>query len=365
LFLSFFPGIDLITCLVTIPFTIAYELLQYHLVYDLVCKTYMFLITSTIPFSAYIMVGIAVDRYLCICHPLLQVFTVSRVKLVISLLTIPAMVFGILTALSFGTSRYESATFSINRTYAGSMLNKSEMLDRGSVYTIYVGKRDATIEIHHMNSQRIQKKENQHILRIKTFIYYGTCTTNGVFSNQFLAIYTKVHALNFMISFIIVVVLYVLIYKSIITRRAEKEARRNKNYVYTAGRDAGLEDGNVTEETEFTQRIFGGRFSSCGKAQDSPTNDKMHDLSSNATTMTTFSPEMYMANIKTALMLLVVTTVFMVAFLPSLLMANNVLPKNLTVFYGHYIYHVTNPFIYAFMNQNFRDDLRKLLSSAC
>ena len=567
-----FPGIDFITCLVTIPFTVVYELLQYRLVYDVICKTYMFLITSTVPFSAYIMVGIAVDRYLCICHPLLQVFTVSRVKLVISLLTIPAMAFGTLTALSFGTSSYESATYSINHNYPNTngsavtfnnsnfgvdaslhgSFSENESIIRGkntmrfrainlvppsrsstssfsfenfssarppvvdsTVVKVHVGEHD-TIEIHHVNSEPKLNGNSQRFLRFKTFLYHGTCTTNGLFSDQFLATYTKVHALNFMIAFIIVVVLYVLIYKSIITRRAEKEARRNKNYVYTPGRGAGVEDGHVTEETEFTQKAFGDRFSSCGKTHDSPRSDKMNDLTSHTTTITTFCPEptvaqdqagtvkdvdthnspealhedgsgnktingsqnlpedglvktdegsqlkaeerplirqhnpaaeiknsnqdsennrcpssapapetrgrssrrfpfhnpraskekhkrnaagdkrdagykrvsvssslkhkdansikrkrpcnkhqMYMANIKTALMLLVVTTVFMVAFLPSLLMANNILPKNLTVFYGYFIYHVTNPFIYAFMNQNFRDDLKKILSAAC
>ncbi|GFS24521.1 orexin receptor type 2-like [Elysia marginata] len=584
-----YPGIDFITCLVTIPFTVVFELLQYRLMYDIFCKTYMFLITSTVPFSAYIMVGIAVDRYLCICHPLLQVFTVSRVKIVIFLLTIPAMTFGTLTALSFGTASYEPATYLINHTYArtndsGTMGNESDgyaststpfhkdvfltpsskslnlepskkettfgdIFRTTSVSVLFTNTRNhssssssklsasgsSVLKAHVANSggENIQhlvsenhkdvetklEDESPQVLRIKTFLYHDTCTTNGRFSDQFLSTYRKVHALNFMIAFIIVVVLYILIYKSIITRRAEKEARRNKNFVYLPDRGAGLEDRHVTEETDFTQKAFGGKFSPGNKTHDSSRQDKLNDPTSNVT-ITTINPEptvlleqegtakeenfvkesadsreadadnnqlkngsqtlnenrfdkpdeepqllaeekplipvlpndplsdkncpqaqkskgsnsnspatpdargrssrrfqshnpraskvkhkrnaaavktdatgykrvstsgsgkhkdansvkrkrpcnkhqMYMANIKTALMLLVVTTVFMVAFLPSLLMANKILPINLTVFYGYFIYHVANPFIYAFMNQNFRDDLKKILATAC
>ena len=591
----------------------------------------MFLITSTVPFSAYIMVGIAVDRYLCICHPLLQVFTVARVKLVISLLTIPAMTFGILTALSFGTYTYEDTTFVFDHNYssaaaaATTMMNVSgegggvmaahdvnggdpvpffrypvdagngngKRLDevfsnslfqngggasydkdmitkdafgaadpsptKGSLLhdVLFTASRNLSLVGHPaltsgVAESRIGRKETgeqenamysggqnaefemitPHVLRIKTLVYHDVCTINGVFfSTRFLEIYGKIHALNFIIAFIIVVVLYILIYKSIITRRADKEARRNKNYVYTPGRDARDEDGGMTEETDFTHKHFGGG----GKTHPSPPNEKLRELASSATTVTTASPElisvppdhqksavkdgdivtsfeevdngkhsdeaqspqspgengvvkdaedeshlqseerplipqrnpslsngalatpprgdsgdahttntatgptpqdpkgrssrkfqshnpraskekhkrnaagdkrdkrdrrdvgykkvsasssvkqkdgssaansikrkrpcnkhqMYLANIKTALMLLVVTTVFMVAFLPSLLMANHILPLNLTIFYGYFIYHVANPFIYAFMNQNFRDDLKKIVAAAC
>lgn len=68
------------------------------------------------------------------------------------------------------------------------------------------------------------------------------------------------------------------------------------------------------------------------------------------------------ANIKTAFMLFIVTLVFLIAFLPALLMANGLIPIKLIVFYGYFIYNVANPFIYAFMNQNFREDLKKIVS---
>nr|KAG5710015.1 hypothetical protein BaRGS_030091 [Batillaria attramentaria] len=54
---------DFITCVAVIPFTIASVAVDSHLRYDFVCKAYNFLITCSVPLSAFIMVAIAVDRY--------------------------------------------------------------------------------------------------------------------------------------------------------------------------------------------------------------------------------------------------------------------------------------------------------------
>jgi cholecystokinin A receptor/hypocretin (orexin) receptor 2 len=40
----------------------------------------MFFITSNVPFAAFIMVAIAVDRYLCICHPFRHLMNAQRAK---------------------------------------------------------------------------------------------------------------------------------------------------------------------------------------------------------------------------------------------------------------------------------------------
>ena len=68
--------VDLITCIVVVPYTMYMEYSAFRMRHDVVCMTYHFLITSNIPFSALVMVAIAVDRYLCICHPLLRAIDV-------------------------------------------------------------------------------------------------------------------------------------------------------------------------------------------------------------------------------------------------------------------------------------------------
>jgi len=58
-----------------------------------------------------------------------------------------------------------------------------------------------------------------------------------------------------------------------------------------------------------------------------------------------------MANLRTAVMLFVVTVVFVITFLPAFLMALKLIPYNIIVFYFYFANNVANPFIYSFMNQ--------------
>ena len=62
IFILTLAGTDLFTCLVTIPFTIAMEQLEFNTDSDLVCKVYQFLVMTTVPFSAVVIIAIAVDR---------------------------------------------------------------------------------------------------------------------------------------------------------------------------------------------------------------------------------------------------------------------------------------------------------------
>jgi len=61
-----------------------------------------FLIACNIPFSLFIMVAIAVDRYLCICRPLTRVLTVHRAKLTVVVLALCAGAVGVCVALMYG-----------------------------------------------------------------------------------------------------------------------------------------------------------------------------------------------------------------------------------------------------------------------
>jgi len=71
-----------------------------------------------------------------------------------------------------------------------------------------------------------------------------------------------------------------------------------------------------------------------------------------------------MANLRTAAMLFVVTAVFVVTFLPASLISLRVMPYHIYVFYLYFVNNVANPFIYSFMNKNFRDQLYPLFCGA-
>ena len=68
----------------------------------------------------------------------------------------------------------------------------------------------------------------------------------------------------------------------------------------------------------------------------------------------------FLANIRTAMMLFVVTLVFTACFMPAWLMASQLLTFQPIVFYSHFLYNVANPVIYAFMNQSFRKELKRV-----
>ncbi|CAL8070184.1 unnamed protein product [Calicophoron daubneyi] len=65
-------------------------------------------------------------------------------------------------------------------------------------------------------------------------------------------------------------------------------------------------------------------------------------------------------NLKTAAMLFVVAILYIVTFLPAMLMVNELISLNLPIFYLYYANNAMNPVIYGFMNPNFRADIRQL-----
>ena len=64
-------------------------------------------------------------------------------------------------------------------------------------------------------------------------------------------------------------------------------------------------------------------------------------------------------NLKTALMLFVVTLVFVVTYMPAFIMVLLGEPNRI-VHNFYFANNVANPIIYSFMNQNFRDDLNRI-----
>ncbi|KAL7061759.1 hypothetical protein AAHC03_0810 [Spirometra sp. Aus1] len=66
-------------------------------------------------------------------------------------------------------------------------------------------------------------------------------------------------------------------------------------------------------------------------------------------------------NMKMAGMLFVVAIVYILTFIPAMLMASDIIALFLPVFYMYYVNNAVNPIIYCFMNPNFRADIRTFL----
>jgi len=216
--------------------------------------------------------------------------------------------------------------------------------------------------------------------------------TDAILSNEFALLYQKVYTALFLACLIVVVVLYVLIYQSVLARRTKRQRQKNATLSL------------VTSQTELvtsrppksTAAAYARRsVDNCDDKEGMVVVDE-EALSSYpavllTTAIVTMEPDVSrisyasgrvlvaaapaapracrrnssvtrdrIANIKTAAMLFVVTVVFIVTYLPAFLMALEFIPNNIVIFYIYFANNAANPVIYSFMNQNFRNDVTKL-----
>ena len=337
-FILSLAGTDFLVCLVVVPYTIAAELLNYHFVFDIVCKVYLFCITSNVPLSAFIMVAIAFDRYFCICHPFLRVLTVERAKLSVVCLTVLSFGLGVITALNFGLDYVQTVPVANHSSVSAALDSSNVSSDRSANGTFSSGYSPEPSQADVLN-------ETEVVLYRTVLVRGEICTPNSmILSREFTALYQKVYAALFLVSFITVLVLYALIYRSILLRRRWR-SRRKRMSCYTSVNGA---EQTVVEETQMTA-VNGNsdRSAATGKSATS------RQIAIREKTL--------YANVKTAGMLFVVTIVFIISFLPSWLIGLKMMPFNLILFNIYFLNNVANPFIYAFMNRAFRDDLRQLI----
>lgn len=343
IFIISLAGTDLSVCIIVMPYTMTVEYLDYEIKYDILCKLYLFLITSNVPFSAFIMVAIAVDRYICICHPHWHVLDTRRAKLILFSLIVFSMILGIITALAYGVYQYSTK------------IDEAQLIDRNSTSMTTLNgtnAKDTDLCINkpeHANCTEIAENSincTDDVPLWQFVDYTGVCNPNQlIFTRTFRKTYQKLYAGMFLVAFIVVFVLYILIYKSVLERRSKKMRQRRKTQL------------SLYRETSMTETHL---TMSNGSSRNSVTRREskkaMLDMDG------CIKEKYWLANIRTALMLFVVTLAFIIAFLPSWLMAHRVVPFNPIVFYLYFAYNVSNPIIYAFMNPAFRRELKDLIS---
>lgn len=345
---------DFITCLLIIPFTVTGIYLEFMLTYDLVCKVYQFLITCTVPLSAFIMVAIAVDRYICICHPFVHIMTVKRAKYILYILAGFAVVLGIITSLGNGVYIVEELTVNATEKF-----NVNQTIVTENILV------------------------NQSVV-----IYTGLCyTSTTILPYSFINVYQKVYSSFYLISLLIVMVLYGMIYSSVTKQRAKRRKQKMgvgkkvvNTHCQTDESTIPLNNRNHNQnrdshklKVEMEGEIVSTSISktsstplSANQENGKPTTEG-HPINRNHSRRHDANKERRdhdrLANIKTAVMLFIVTLVFIIAFLPAWLMALQVVHYNIIVFYMYFAYNVANPIIYAFMNKMFRDNLEKMFES--
>ncbi|XP_070207073.1 cholecystokinin receptor type A-like [Littorina saxatilis] len=368
---------DFMTSCLIMPFTMTMELLDYFTVYDSVCKVYFFLITCNVPFAAFIMVAIAVDRYLCICRPHCHVLDSRRSQIGVIFLALISATFGILTALFHGV--YIIETFRVNPE------NETEIMEKvqaGIVKDLFNNRTEVVSENCETHCDEVTDNTTEAYIRdtARTMVdmcqhssmtlYTGQCLSNEIILNSsFRKVYQRAYASMFLVCFVIVFLLYISIYRSVLVLRTKRLRQRQKTNSRLL-RDVSVTDTHqTTAETPLQMplqeaSVQNGGGGGCGNrgggsyemAEMSGEKRKAMLESDNC-----LKEKYLLANIRTAVMLFVVTLVFILAFLPSWLMAHGVVRFHAVVFYFYFAYNVSNPIIYAFMNPTFRKELQEVL----
>lgn len=242
-FILALASIDFVTCIFVIPFTIFVEFEYKKVDNDAVCKIYQFFITSNVPFSAFIMVAIAIDRYLCICRPWVKVINIKVAKRIILCLFMLSLSLGLITSLAYGVYHRKVATKRAWNTTNEDEGARNVTLGRTNAFltnctdVIAVGHSNCLASNPvNMSHRQIPSGDLQSIsdqsnisgalnstLNVNDFVFTGFCIPNEVIlSIKFRRVYQKVYATLFLIAFVIVFILYAWIYKSILSRRSKR-----------------------------------------------------------------------------------------------------------------------------------------------
>lgn len=371
LFIIVLAFVDFITCLAVIPYTIYMEYVEFIIQYDFFCKLYQFLITSNIPFSALIMVAIAIDRYLCICHPFLHAMNICRAKVIIACLALFAITLGVVVALIYSVYSVgfpEIPLPSENYTLIG--LNATTQAMVGDLHKVHINTGiSKTTGFYNLHSNTMGNLTATTMTTGGTIIlsrvyFTGKCAaTELVWSKNFQNHYQKFYMSLFIVCLIIVIILYSLIYKSVLARRSKRQKQKSKSLSMVLSSQATILERNgdstpATEETLLTTVNGDSKVETTVAVKNGPSASSSKEAKSNRKSIR--KDRHRMANLKTAAMLFVVTAVFIVTFIPAYLMALRFINYKMIVFYLYFANNVANPVIYSFMNKNFRDDLRRL-----
>jgi len=379
IFILTLAGTDLFTSMVTMPYTMAVEMLKYDVGHDALCKIYHILMTTTIPFSASVMVAIAVDRYLCIVHPFKNTMTLPRAKISVCVLAIASCCLSLPLSLSYGTYKRENITEDIFQ------MIDSKHHDANSSFSALLIQAVVSNMTYHDGLHSNKTENNTHVYFVRETICFKNLL---LVSKDVFNVFQKVYSAYFAVCAVIVIILYLIIYRSVLRRRRKRLHLSNSCCGFLGPINVPNVENNDHEQTEFTMLNHTGKDKDKSpvsrnqrdesfklephdkSAQNGSKQDTKDKASSTSDKESLMRPsgvsrakleKLRMANTKTAICLSVVAVTYIAAFLPAWLMALNVIAMNPIIFYLYFTYNVANPIIYAFLNPSFRNDLQALL----
>jgi len=196
--------------------------------------------------------------------------------------------------------------------------------------------------------------------------------------------FQKLYSTLYLLCLVVVIILYALIYRAVLVRRSRRQSQQSKSLSLVVALTSASSQRRISVDQAAEQTLFTAideiEESNGGESNQQGGRGSKGSGRSGAKKSRKFSMMMWggessasrhalnkrdvnrMANVKTAVMLFVVTVVFIVTYLPAFLMALNLVPYNMTIFYMYFANNVANPVIYSFMNQKFREDTKRLFS---
>nr|ANO39043.1 GCR075 [Schmidtea mediterranea] len=334
LFIFVLAVIDFSTCLCVIPFTVVNEFLLWYIGSPALCFIYYVLNTFNVPFSSLLTSCVAIDRYCSICHPFHQIFTVHRAKILIISLGLFSLFLAITTTQFAFLSMAELAS-NISQG------NKSE----------YKCTDPSQLTFHTVKSAHLK-------------MFY---------------ILLKINHSCYVFCIIVVILLYILIYRAIILLRYRKRQLQGRIDAkshemmssFMAIRKSEVAIPNISlvglnpnENYLKIPQIKSGSFACYSRSSCCSRNFSVNDnfqTQIRSISKSLIKDSDLLQNIRSAIMLFVVAIVYITSFIPALLMANKMISLNLAVFYLYYVNNAANPIIYCFMNQQFRADFKRLM----
>ncbi|ESO02137.1 hypothetical protein HELRODRAFT_161373 [Helobdella robusta] len=219
LFIVVLAVVDLTTCLLVIPVTAYLEYVSLNISNDFLCKFYYFFLCTTILYSTFVMVAIAVDRYFCLCHPWRQAVTKLRAKILLAVLAIFSSVHGCAIACMNGVYHddpdLENFQNHLKVTNCSDSATREQLLNE----TLFQRPDFATLAC----IPKIREGTNQLILVISSELCGDSFNLIGP-TVQF--VYKRIMFAIFGLSVLAVFILYIAIYRSVTARRVRRMRNR-------------------------------------------------------------------------------------------------------------------------------------------
>nr|ANO39014.1 GCR036 [Schmidtea mediterranea] len=316
LFINILAITDCFTCITIIPMTIYIEYWEWGISSAFLCKLYYFFNNCTIPFSAFLISLIAIDRYICICHPFNKFMTLFKSKVSVGLVLTVSVLLGI------------ASTFQVKMIkgiHPNDLTNSYECAD-------------------------ISKLTN-------------TTTTEKLF----FSIVQKIQLLSYTTCIILVICLYVAIYCKVLQTRRKKSILKGiknvKKPSYLWESRSNLT--NVPDLDENPIKLPDGdtMLSSAKSTPNSKSFLTVPKPEHRRVSLRSICDTQIFQNFRTAAMLSVVALMYIISFLPAFLMINYPQILYIPLFYMYYINNAANPIIYCFMNARFREDIKAIVEA--